>query len=71
MIDAALVAFGFEDLLEVPVSQNGHALGVCAGCGDPVPLRKGAAHLWCSKPDCKRKAGALRAKEFRANRKAL
>ena len=65
MIDA-LRAFGLEDLLAAPVSPNGHALGVCFGCGDPVALRKGAVRLWCHKPECKRAAGALRARDHRA-----
>ncbi len=70
MIDA-LRAFGFEDLLTAPVSPNGHALGRCYGCGDPVTLRKGAARLWCSKVECKRAAGALRAKELRERRSKI
>jgi len=68
MTDHALLrAFGFEDL-EVPVHSNGHALGVCANCGAPVALRKGAARLWCHSPECKKAAGALRAKELRERR---
>ena len=65
MIDA-LRAFGLEELLAAPVSPNGHAMGVCFGCGDPVTLRKGAARLWCHKPECKKAAGALRARDHRA-----
>jgi hypothetical protein len=65
MIDA-LRAFGLEELLAAPVSPNGHALGVCFGCGDPVALRKGAVRLWCHKPECKKAAGAQRARDHRA-----
>jgi len=68
LIDA-LRAFGLEDLVGAPVSPNGHAMGACHGCGDPVTLRKGAARLWCSKPECKRAAGALRARDLRERRK--
>ena len=67
MIDAAR-AFGLEGLL---VSSNGHAQGACFGCGGPVALRKGAARLWCSKPECKRAAGAQRARDFRAARSKI
>ena len=70
MIDA-LRAFGLEDLVEAPVSPNGHALGVCANCGAPVAIRKGATHLWCQKPECRRAAGAQRARDFRANRSKI
>ena len=69
MIDA-LRAFGLEELW-APVSPNGHAMGACHGCGDPVALRKGAVRLWCSKPECKRAAGALRARDFRAARSKI
>jgi hypothetical protein len=70
LIDA-LHAFGLEDLLAAPVHSNGHAMGACAGCGEPVALRKGAARLWCSKVECKRAAGALRAKELRERRSKI
>ena len=69
-LDSALRAFGFEDL-DAPASPNGHAMGVCFGCGEPVALRKGAVRLWCSKPECKRAAGALRAKELRERRSKI
>jgi|GEM_PF-3762496 len=69
MIDA-LRAFGLEDLMEAP-SANGHAIGQCFGCGGPVALRKGSARLWCHKPECKKAAGALRARDFRASRSKI
>lgn len=69
MIDAAK-AFGFEKLLEVPQSSNGRAMGACASCGEPVPLRKGATRLWCHAEACRKAAGALRAKELRERRRA-
>jgi len=69
MIDA-LRAFGLEDLMAAPVGSNGHAIGQCFGCGGPVALRKGAARLWCHKPECKKAAGALRARDLRERRAA-
>ena len=69
MIDA-LRAFGFEDLLVAPVS-NGHAMGACANCGEPVALRKGAVRLWCKAEGCRKAAGALRAKELRERRSKI
>ena len=70
MIDA-LRAFGLEELLAAPVSPNGHAMGVCFGCGDPVTLRKGAARLWCHAEACRKAAGALRARDLRAKRSKI
>lgn len=71
MIDAALAAFGFEDLLATPVSQNGHAMGACFGCGAPVPLRKNAARLWCHAEACRKAAGAQRARDLRERRSKI
>jgi hypothetical protein len=67
MIDA-LRAFGLEELLAAPVSPNG---AHCFGCGDPVALRKGAVRLWCHKPECKKAAGALRARDLRERRSKI
>ena len=70
MLDA-LRAFGLEELLAAPASPNGHAMGACFGCGAPVALRKGAAHLWCHAPDCRKAANAQRQKDLRARRSKI
>ena len=56
------------EIAEIPVAANGHAMGVCFGCGGPVGLRKGSARLWC--PTCKAagKPAAQRARDFRASK---
>lgn len=70
MIDAALAAFGLDDLMAAP-SQNGHVMGACFGCGAPVPLRKNAARLWCHAEACRKAAGKQRQKDLRERRSKI
>lgn len=70
MIDAALAAFGLDDLMAAP-PQNGHAMGACANCGAPVPLRKNTARLWCHAEACRKAAGAQRARDLRERRSKI
>jgi len=64
-----------EDIVEaVPVASNGHHKGftlTCANCGEEFPSNRRqlpGKHAWCSKPNCRRAAGAARARNFRERR---
>lgn len=72
-----------HDLLEdieianVPVASNGHHKAfrlVCENCGEEFESNRKQVpgkRAWCSKPDCKRAAGAMRARDLRERRSKI
>lgn len=74
------ICFGGETLfgalasqLAVMVSRNG-TLYPCSGCGDAFAAEDGRGrgpdqNWWCEKPDCKKRAAAVRSKKYRAKLK--